>query len=78
MSGGVESTVCRVDVGVVSTPNQHPAHSAVKVQVTQHGKAMSSGSMFKSMVVMLSSRALISVCYQPNSSASLFYLSIDI
>ena len=50
-------------MGVVSTPNQHPAHSAVKVQVTQYDKAMSSGSMFKSLVVMLSSRAMISVCH---------------
>ena len=40
VSGGVESTVCRVSVGVVSTPNQHPAHPAVKVQVTQHDRKL--------------------------------------
>ena len=60
---GVWSRLCVKWVWELFTPNQHPAHSAVKVQVTQHGKAKSSGSMFKSLVVMLSSRAMISVCH---------------
>ena len=60
---GVWSRLCVKWVWELFTPNQHPAHSAVKAQVTQHDKAMSSGSMFKSLVVMLSSRAMIPVCH---------------